>query len=88
MKTTAKIGLAILLSFHSILISGQDSQYKAKPDRLVQEQRVYICISPTAYAYHKYECKGLARCTHEIKSVTVEKAQQSGYKPCHYCYGN
>ena len=47
---------------------------------------VLICRSNTAYAYHLYECRGLARCAHKIIKVTLEQAKKMGYKPCKICY--
>jgi hypothetical protein len=47
---------------------------------------VYICQSKSAYAYHKYECRGLARCTHSIVKITRAQAVKLGYKPCKICY--
>ena len=49
---------------------------------------VYICVSPTAHAYHiSRECRGLKKCTHQIKEVSVEKAVAKGYKKCKVCGG-
>ena len=48
---------------------------------------VLICKSPTAYAYHSYECRGLARCTHKIEKVSLEDAIKLKKKACGYCYG-
>jgi uncharacterized protein YgiM (DUF1202 family) len=50
------------------------------------EQSVLICVSKNAYAYHKYYCRGLNRCTHTVKSVKVSEAKALGYRPCGNCY--
>lgn len=47
---------------------------------------VYICVSPSAYAYHDSYCSGLNRCTHEIDSVLLADAKLNGRTPCGYCY--
>jgi hypothetical protein len=47
---------------------------------------VYICKSKSAYAYHQYQCRGLARCTHGIVRITKAQAIKLGYKPCKICY--
>ncbi|HTD39877.1 MAG TPA: hypothetical protein VK671_04595 [Mucilaginibacter sp.] len=47
---------------------------------------VYICQSKSAYAYHKYECRGLARCTHGIVKITRAQAIKLGYRACKICY--
>jgi len=48
--------------------------------------KVYVCVSPTAHAYHQSRfCKGLRRCTHDIESETKEEAESQGRTPCHFC---
>ena len=47
---------------------------------------VYICVSPTAYAYHDSFCNGLNNCTHQIDSIPLQEAKQAGRKPCKICY--
>lgn len=56
------------------------------PSVKVVRDSVYICQSRSAYAYHKYECRGLARCTHGIVKITKAEAVKRGYKPCKICY--
>lgn len=46
---------------------------------------VYICQSKSAYAYHSYECRGPARCTHRIVKITKAQAITLGYKACKIC---
>jgi len=52
----------------------------------VKVDSVYICQSKSAYAYHSYECRGLARCTHRIVKITKAQAIKLGYKACKICY--
>lgn len=47
---------------------------------------VLICKSKAAYAYHRYECRGLKHCTYKLAKLTREKAEQLGYRPCKICY--
>ena len=50
-------------------------------------EMVYICVSETAYAYHsnKY-CQGLENCTHEIRKVSKNEAEEKyGRRPCRRC---
>jgi len=47
---------------------------------------VYICVSTASHKYHSHMCRGLARCTHEIKRVTKAQAIRWGYTPCKICY--
>jgi hypothetical protein len=72
------IAVFILLSFF---------QFCKQQDTTVQE-RVYICFSGTAYAYHdNRNCRGLRSCTHKIDTVAINIARTK-YKrrPCGYCY--
>ncbi len=48
---------------------------------------VYICVSPTGHKYHNdRDCRGLAKCTHEIRKVSKAQAIKMGYTPCKICY--
>lgn len=47
----------------------------------------YICTGPQSRRYHKTAtCKGLSRCSGEIKKITVEQAKSMGRTPCKRCY--
>lgn len=51
------------------------------------DQIVYICTGPTATVYHKTSrCKGLNRCSGEIKKITLQKAKSMNRRPCKICY--
>lgn len=59
---------------------------KRKKEVKQAEEYVYVCESPTAYAYHKTkECRGLRKCTHAIKKVTVSDAKRDGRNACKVC---
>ncbi|MBC9811153.1 hypothetical protein H9Y05_01580 [Crocinitomicaceae bacterium CZZ-1] len=48
-----------------------------------QSTTAYICNSPSAKKYHYSKtCRGLQKCTHEIKKTTVDSAKKSGYTVC------
>lgn len=49
---------------------------------------VYVCMSGTAYAYHRTrDCYGLNKCTHTIKEVKESYAIDSlNRRKCGYCY--
>ena len=49
---------------------------------------VYICNSKTAEVYHATKsCRGLDRCTHEIKAVSKKDAVDVyGRRACKICY--
>ena len=46
-------------------------------------ESVYICLSPTAYAYHfDANCRGFKQCTHDTKKVSIQQAISMGRKAC------
>lgn len=48
---------------------------------------VYICTGKSAYSYHNNRnCRGLNRCSAEIKSVSLDYAKSIGRLPCKICY--
>lgn len=61
-----------------------DSIEKKLP--IQQEETVLVCNSSKAYAYHKYQCRGLSRCRSSISRITLSEAKRRGYKPCKNCY--
>ena len=50
------------------------------------QEKVLICKSGTAYAYHKGMCRGLKECTHTIGEVSLAEALRQSRTPCGYCY--
>jgi hypothetical protein len=53
----------------------------------VSEGSVYICTGPGAKRYHAYkDCRGLNRCSADIKAVSLQKAKNMGLTPCQICY--
>lgn len=51
-----------------------------------QSKTVYVCTGPSAKTYHSTsECRGLSRCSKEVKSVTLEKAQKMQRRSCRVC---
>lgn len=56
----------------------------------VQERRVYVCESATAYAYHYYKtdkCEGLAKCKSKITETSLDSAVRvfGKDKLCGFC---
>jgi hypothetical protein len=48
---------------------------------------VYICTGPYAEAYHNTtSCRGLSKCSGEIREVTEQEAINMGRHACGYCY--
>lgn len=54
------------------------------------QERVYVVMSPYAQVYHNtLNCSGLRNVTHQIKSVSIEKATiEMGRRPCKICCGH
>ena len=49
----------------------------------IENSTVFICDSPTAKKYHfNKECRGLNRCTHEIKKISKSEAVKIGFTVC------
>jgi hypothetical protein len=50
-------------------------------------ETVHLCMSKTSYAYYSSgDCKGLNRCTHEVKAMPVVEAQKIGKRKCQKCW--
>ncbi len=79
------IAVTLLIAFSGItFLSSFKSVYSTK--EIKQETSVYICISKNAVAYHvNQNCRGLNKCTHEIKNVTISEAKKKGYRACKIC---
>lgn len=51
-----------------------------------QTEKVLVCNSGSSYAYHRYTCSGLKRCTHAVTEISVATAKKQGRTPCKICY--
>ena len=55
-----------------------------------QEQEtleVYICTGKSSHAYHSNRnCYGIKACRGTTKKVTIDKAEELGRTPCHFCH--
>lgn len=51
-----------------------------------KQDKVLICNTSKAYAYHKKQCAGLQRCTGAVETVTLDEAQKAGRRACQNCY--
>ena len=71
----------LLLLF--VILATQTSNVFAQSDN-----KVLICISSTAKAYHSHRCMGLNKCTHSVGEVTIKEAKDLGRTPCGFCYKN
>ncbi len=51
------------------------------------DETVYICTGPKAEVYHsKSNCRGLNRCSGDVRKVTLSKAIEMGRRACKICY--
>lgn len=51
------------------------------------ETYVYICTGPKSKRYHKTSsCRGLEKCSKDVKKVTLVYAEGKGRTPCNICY--
>ena len=51
------------------------------------ENKVYICTGPKSECYHKSStCRGLSKCSGQVKQVTLKEAQQLHRRACKICY--
>lgn len=48
---------------------------------------VYVCTGPQSVCYHSSsKCRGLSRCSADVKAVSLDKAKQMKRRPCGICY--
>ena len=73
----------IATSFSLFVISNSHGEAKSLNQQVTE---VLVCISKNAAKYHSHECRGLAKCTHEVRKVTLAKAKEMGYSTCLNCY--
>lgn len=56
---------------------------------ITAETYVYICTGPNSKCYHRTaDCKGLKKCSKEVKKVTLTYAKGKQRTPCRFCYGH
>lgn len=49
----------------------------------MNEKTVYVCQNGVTEVYHvDKECKGLMKCTHEVKTIILEKAKEYKLRLC------
>jgi len=84
--------LIILLGFITLLnVTASAEPYPRNRDfegHKDVESSVYVCLSRSAVAYHNSSsCRGLNRCTHQIKSMSRSLAIKNyGLRACKICY--
>ena len=83
--------LGILVVAYALLISSvvvNAKNYSHEHPMLLghASERVLICLSENAYAYHSHYCRGLNNCKERVRNVSVAEAERLGYRPCKICY--
>lgn len=74
----------ISLLFVPLLMSGCST--KPKGNAATKASKVYICTGPSSRRYHATsQCRGLSRCSGEIREVTLEEATRLHRTPCRMC---
>lgn len=59
---------------------------KIEPNAVDAAKTAYICTGPKAEVYHATsKCKGLNRCSGEIKAISIEEAKKTR-RACKICY--
>ena len=62
------------------LLASCDSKNKAG------DGNCFVCTGPKARVYHSTsDCKGLTRCSEEVREVSIEEAKGHGRRPCRIC---
>ncbi len=52
-----------------------------------ESSSVYICTGSKATVYHSSnKCRGLNRCSGEIKAISLADAKEMGRRACKMCY--
>ena len=77
-----KLGIALVALFALSFTSPQGDVVEYE-----NSNNVYICTGPSSKKYHAYpECKGLKKCSKEIKKVSKVEAVKLGRTQCKWCY--
>ncbi len=78
---------AILMLFMLASVSIGNANPTIHSHTKIVTESVFICVSRTGHKYHTDQsCRGLNRCTHEIRKVTKAQAIKMGYSACKICY--
>lgn len=47
----------------------------------------YICTGPQSEVYHSTKrCKGLRRCSGDLRKLSINEAENIGRRECKWCY--
>ncbi len=79
----------LLLSFAClpILYAPCAPKHHLRVHRPAHTTMVYICTGPYAKVYHSSpSCRGLNRCSGDVRTIRLKSAQNMGRKACKICY--
>jgi hypothetical protein len=77
----------LLLSIACLPMLGIQARHHVMSSRKAHVAMVYVCTGPYAKVYHSSpDCRGLNRCSGNIKKVSLKHAQQMGRRACEICY--
>lgn len=80
MTTIIKTALALMVAACSISACAPERTQS-------QTEKVYVCHGPKSKRYHRTpNCKGLCRCSTDIRQMTRQEAEAKHYTPCRICY--
>lgn len=81
MRVVIKTALAVMVAVCTISACAPERKQKN------QSEEVYVCTGPKSTRYHKTpDCKGLSRCSADIRQMTRQEAEAKHYTPCRMCY--
>lgn len=66
---------------------GSYTDYDKRISACYNKSKAYICTGKSSKTYHKIKsCKGLNRCSKQVKEVSLEEAKRIGRRECKLCY--
>lgn len=82
MGAIIRLTLVVMLAVCSISACAPELTQKNRV-----EEKVYVCHGPKSKRYHRTpNCKGLCRCSTDIRQMTRQEAEAKHYTPCRICY--
>lgn len=77
----------MILLVSCVEINAKESTGSAYNSVEYSTQKVYVCTGPKSKRYHRSaHCRGLKKCSRDVKKVSWEEAKKMGRTPCGYCF--
>lgn len=81
------IGVFVGCCFTSCLNNKGLDNATLSEETVLESEKVFICTGRYSKRYHSDEyCKGLMNCSGDVRSVSLQEAEEMGKTPCRYCY--